>query len=175
MIRKIIFGFFLAFFLSGFFHATSLNQAYAEIIDLKNEEKEFGDWRVFCEIDVMMDLSHCKIASKFYQNSAAISIEPTSKFFSQLFVIIPQVKLGTFVKIRVDQSDLILSKNITVKDFGLVPLDEDQKQLLFKEMKAGDFLYLRFSVRDSEKEITARISLKDFRNALSYYNLRMSR
>ncbi len=173
--KKIIFGFFLAFFLSGFFHVTSSNQAHAEIIDIQNEEKTFGDWKVFCEVDAMMNMAHCKVASKFYENTAAISIEPTSRFFTQLFVIIPQTKLGTFVTIRVDQNDLILSKNVSVKDFGLIPLDDLQKQTLFSQMKAGDFLYLRFSVRGAEKEITAKINLKDFRSALSYYNSRVSR
>ena len=41
-------------------------------------------------------------------------------------------------------------------------------------MKNGDFLYLRFSVRGSDKDITVKISLKDFRNALTYYNSRVS-
>lgn len=173
--KKIIFRFFLAFFLSASFQLTIFNQAHAEIIDVQNEEKSFGDWKVFCEVDAMMSLAHCKVASKFYENSAAISIEPTTKFFSQLFVIIPQAKLGSFVKIRVDQNDLILSKNLDVKDFGLIPLDETQKQNLFSQMKAGDFLYLRFSVRAAEKEVTVKINLKDFRAALNYYNSRVSR
>lgn len=173
--KKNIFGFFLAIFLGAFSQATSLNQAHAEIIDVQNEEKIFGDWKVFCEIDVMMNLAHCKVAAKFYENTAAISIEPTSKFFSQLFVIIPQTKVGTFVKIRVDKNDLILSKTISTKDFGLIPLDDSQKQTLFTQMKAGDFLYLRFNLRDSDKEITAKINLRDFRNALTYYNSRISK
>ena len=173
--KKIIFGFFLTFFLGAFSQLSSSNPAHAEIIDIQNEEKTFGDWKVFCEVDAMMSIAHCKVASKFYENTAAISIEPTSKFFSQLFVIIPQAKVGDFVKIRVDQNDLILSKNISAKDFGLIPLDDLQKQTLFSQMKAGDFLYLRFSVRGAEKEITAKISLKDFRSALNYYNSRVSR
>jgi hypothetical protein len=175
MMKKIILRFFLAFFLSASFQLTSANQASAEIIDIQNEEKSFGDWKVFCEVDAMMSLAHCKVASKFYEKTAAISIEPTTKFFSQLFIIIPQAKIGSFVKIRVDQNDLVLSKNIETKDFGLIPLDEIQKQNLFSQMKTGDFLYLRFSVRASEKEVTAKINLKDFRAALNYYNSRVSR
>lgn len=173
--KKIIFGFFVTFFLGAISQLSSSNQAHAEIIDIQNEEKTFGDWKVFCEVDDMMSLAHCKVASKFYENTAAISIEPTTKYFSQLFVILPQVKIGSFVKIRVDQNDLILSKNIDVKDFGLIPLDDLQKQTLFQQMKAGDFLFFRFNVRGSEKEVTAKINLKDFRNALSYYNSRVSK
>lgn len=169
--QKVIFGFFLA----TFFQLTSFNLAHGEIIDVQNEEKTFGDWKVFCEIDAMMDIAHCKVGSKFYENTAVISIEPTVKFLGQLFVIIPQVQVGSFVKLRVDQNDLILSKTIGVKDFGLIPLDDTQKQTLYHQMKNGDFLFLRFSVRGSEKEVTAKISLKDFRSALSYYNSRVSK
>lgn len=155
-------------FLIIFFQLTSLNSAQSEIIDIKKEEKTFGEWKVFCEIDVMMDISHCKIASKFFENTAVISIAPTSKFFSQFFIVIPQVKIGSFVKIRVDKNDLILSRNIAAKDFGLIFLSDLQKQNLYQQMKNGDFLFLRFSVRGSDNDITAKINLKDFRHALRY-------
>jgi invasion protein IalB len=165
---------FLGFFLAAFFQLTSSNLK-AEIIDIQNEEKVFGEWKVFCEVDAMMDLAHCKIASKFYENTAVISIEPTAKFLSQLFIAIPQVRVGTFVKIRIDKNDLILSKTLSTKDFGLIPLDDAQKNSLYNQMKTGDFLFFRFSVRDSEKEVTAKINLKDFRNALAYYGSRASK
>lgn len=164
----------LAFFLTVFFGLSSF-KAQAEIIDIQNEEKVFGDWKVFCETDVMMDISHCKIASKFYDKTAVLTIEPTAKFISQLFLIIPQTQVGSFVKIRVDKNDLILSQNILQKDFGLIPLDDQQKGQLYNQMKNGDFLYLRFSVRGSEKEVTAKINLRDFRSALSYYHSRISK
>jgi len=162
------------FFLMLFFELTSFNLAHAEIIDIQNEEKIFGDWKVFCEVDVMMDMAHCKITSKFYENTAVIAIEPTVKFLSQLFIAIPQIKIGTFVKIRVDKNDLTLSQNVNAKDFGLIPLDDAQKIELYRQMKNGDFLYLRFNVRTSDKEVTAKINLKDFRSALSYFNSRVS-
>ncbi len=166
---------FFVIFLATSFWLTSFNKAKSEIIDVQNEEKSFGEWKVFCEIDAMMDLAHCKIASKFYQNTAVISIEPTIKFLNQLFIAIPQIRIGSFLKIRVDQNDLILSKNLSAKDFGLIPIDEAQKNLLYNQMKTGDFLFFRFSVRDSEKEITAKINLKDFRSALNYYSNRVSK
>jgi hypothetical protein len=164
----------LMIFLTAFFELTSFNLAFAEIIDVQNEEKNFGDWKVFCEVDVMMDMAHCKIASKFYENSAVITIEPTVKFLSQLFVAIPQVKTGSFVKIRVDKNDLVLSRNVSHNDFGLIPLDDGQKLELYRQMKNGDFLFFRFNVKTSDKEVTAKINLKDFRSALSYYNSRVS-
>ena len=84
------------------------NIAQAEIIELRNEEKTFGDWKVYCEIDDMMSSAHCKIASKFYDNSSVISLQPTNHFANEFFIIIPKIKLGSFVKIRVDKNDLIL-------------------------------------------------------------------
>lgn len=166
--KKIYFKFFLLLF----FQLSSFNNSYAKIIDTQHEEKSFGDWKVFCETDHMMGVSHCKIATKFYQNIAVISIEPTPKFLNKLVIVIPQTTVGSFLKIRVDQNDLILSKNITNRDFGLVPLLEAQKQNLYSQMKKGDFLFLRFSVLGSKKEITAEINLKDFRKALAYYKSR---
>ena len=161
------------FFLFVFFEIISFS-AQAEIIDVRNEEKTFGDWKVFCEVDDMMGIAHCKVASKFYENSAVITIEPTLKFLSQFFVIIPQIKVGSFVQIRVDRNDLIISQNVTSKDFGLIPLDDAQKNSIYRQMKAGTNLYLRFTPRDSENEVTAKISLKDFRSALAYFNSKIS-
>lgn len=166
---------FLTFFLVTVFQLASAGNVFAEIIDVRNEEKTFGDWKVFCEIDDMMNLAYCKLASKFYDSSSVITIQPSTKFVNQFFIIIPQIKVGSFVKIRVDQNDLILSRNIGTKDFGLIPLDDQQKNMLFLQMKNGNFLYLRFSISSSEKEITAKLNLKDFRNALSYYNSRASK
>ena len=70
---------------------------------------------------------------------------------------------------------MILSKNLTNKDFGLIPLDDQQKNILFLQMKTGDYLFLRFNVRGQTKEITAKINLHDFRNALDYYNIKASK
>lgn len=149
--------------------------AIAEIIDISNEEKTFGEWKVFCESDEMMNIAHCKIASKFYDNSSVVTIQPTAKFANQFFIIIPQILNGSFVKIRVDQNDLVLSRSISAKDFGLIGLSDDQKNILFSQMKNGDFMFMRFSVKSSDKELTARLNLKDFRDALSYYNSRVSK
>ncbi|MBM3589874.1 MAG: hypothetical protein FJX30_00660 [Alphaproteobacteria bacterium] len=146
------------------------NSAFAEIIEPRNEEKSFGDWKVYCEIDDMMSTAHCKIASRFYDNSSVISLQPTNRFANQFFIIIPKIKLGSFVKIRVDGNDLILSKNISNKDFGLLAIDNSQKNNLFNQMKSGEYLFFRFNVNDSEKEITVKLSLQDFNQALDYYN-----
>jgi len=147
----------------------SLNSR-AEIIENRNEETNFGDWKLYCEIDDMMSLSHCKIASKFYDNSSVISLQPTPKFANEFFIIIPKIKIGSFAKIRVDQNDLVLSGNVSKQDFGMLPIEQTQKNILFNQMKKGDNLFLRFNVADSEKEITIRLKLNDFNKALNQYN-----
>ena len=169
--NKVIFKIFL----TAFFFLTSFNQAFAEIIDIQNEEKTFGDWKVFCETDVMMNISNCKVASKFYENNAVITIEGNKEFLTHLFLVIPQIKIGSPVTIRIDTNDLITTQNVAAKDFGSVPLEESQKNIIYNQMKSGNFLFMRFGVRGSEKEITAKINLKDFRNALSYSNNRTSK
>ena len=148
--------------------------AAAEIIDVRNEEKTFGEWKTFCEVDDMMNSAHCKIASKFFENSAVITVEPTGKFFNQLFIVIPQIKIGSFLQIRVDKNDLIFSQNVTERDFGLISINDEQKAALFQQMERGNFLFLRFIDRSSDKEITVKINLKDFRSAVAYYRNKSS-
>jgi len=146
------------------------NIAQAEIIELRNEEKTFGDWKVYCEIDDMMSSAHCKIASRFYDNSSVISLQPTNHFANEFFIIIPKIKIGSFAKIRIDKNDLILSQNATQREFGLVPISSQQKNTLYSQMKNGEYLFLRFNVNNSEKEITVKLNLKDFNKALEYYS-----
>jgi len=69
---------------------------------------------------------------------------------------------------------LILSDNADVDDFGLIKLIDAKKNDLYRQIKNGDFLFFRFNVKSSEKEVTIKINLKDFRNALNYYNSRVS-
>jgi len=165
--KRLLISFFFIFYFTV--------NANSEVIDVKNEEKNFGEWKVICEIDDMMSYAHCKIASKFFDNSSVITLQPFAKFANQFFIIIPNIAHGSFVKIRVDQNDLILSKNISAKDFGLIPLEDSQKNNLFLQMKTGDFLFLRFNIKGQQKEITTKINLQDFRDALEYYNHRASK
>lgn len=169
MIRRII---FLSFLL--IFSLVKPCQIYAEVVDLKKEEKVFGEWKVFCEIDMMMDLSYCKMAVKFYENTAVLTVEPEPKILKKLFIVIPQIKVVSFVKIRVDQNDLILSRNVNSNDFGLIGLDDKQKEILYQQMLHGKSLFLRFYTRNSDKEVTVKINLDDFRNALNYTEIKAS-
>jgi len=158
----------LAFLLSLTLFSASASRS--EIIDIRSEEKSFGEWKVFCEIDDMMSNAHCKIATKFFDKASAITIQPTLKSASQFFMIIPQIEAGGFVAARIDKNDLILSSNVAKKDFGLIPLSNTQKDLIFTQMKDGNFLFLRFKIQNLEKEVTVKLNLNDFRNALKHYN-----
>lgn len=167
MKKVLIFAFSLVFFFT--------TNIQAKIINLQQDEKKFGDWKVFCDTDTMMSLTHCRIGLKFFDNASAITIEPSNLSFNQLFITIPKIRLGTFLQIRVDQNDLIFSEIVKERDFGLMELSESQKQALFSQMKNGDFLFFRFNILGSEKEITAQINLNDFKNAAAYHKSRVSR
>ncbi|MES2676766.1 MAG: hypothetical protein V4612_00430 [Pseudomonadota bacterium] len=150
------------------------NQSHAEVIGVQKDEKTFGEWRLICENDVMIDVSYCKIASKFFSNQAVISLEPSLKMMNQMIMVIPNLKLGETVKIRIDKNDIIFSNPVKKDDFGLVSLSPRQKQLILSQMKKGDFLFIRFNIKASEKEITVGLNLKDFRDSVSYYNSKFS-
>lgn len=150
-------------------------QSRSEVIGTQKDERIFGDWKVLCENDVMIDVPYCKIASKFYENKAVISLEPSSKLANQMIVVIPKTKVGESVKIRIDKNDIIFSSLIKTKDFGMIPLTPVQKSMILSQMKKGDFLFLRFSITSLENEVTVKINLRDFRNAVSYYNSRINK
>jgi hypothetical protein len=161
-------NFTLLFLVISFLQLININ-ASAEIIDDKDEEKQFGDWKSFCKVDLMMGVMDCKIASKFYEN-AVITIEPNDKLPAKINLVIANAKIGEPVKIRIDKNNIIQSKSATNKDFGMVSLDNEQKDSLYNQMLNGEFLFLRFNLQSAEKEITVKIQLKDFRNALAYIN-----
>jgi hypothetical protein len=149
--------------------------SYSEIIEAKKYEKHFGNWIVLCENDVMIDAVYCKIASKFYENKAVISLEPSLKLANQMILVIPNVKIGQSVKIKIDKNDIIFSKEVKTKYFGLIPLSPVQKSIMLNQMKKGDFLFLRFNISGIEKEVTVKINLQDFHKASSYYSSQITK
>ena len=162
MIKKILFCIFISLI--------SINSR-AEIVNLVKEEENFGDWKIFCESDDMMEILDCKIGTKFFDQMSSITIEPNLKFFSQVYIVIPAIKDNSSLKIRVDSNDLILPQAINKNDFGLITLKMNEKQSLQKQFENGQFLFLRFNSK-FDKEITAKINLVDFRKALDYYHNR---
>lgn len=145
----------------------------AEILNLVKEEENFGEWKIFCESDDMMGILDCKIGAKFFDQISSITIEPSLKFFSQVFIVIPKIKENSSLKIRVDTNDLIVPQDIRKEDFGLITLNVEEKKILEKQIENGKFLFLRFNSK-FDKEITAKINLVDFRKALQYYHYRAS-
>lgn len=170
----LFFNNYLLVALMAVFFSSFAQYSQAEVIDIKNEEKIFGDWKVFCETDVMMDISNCKVAAKFYENLAVINVEPGPKFINKLFIVIPQLVPGSVVKLRVTGYDIIVSNPVQANDFGLIVLTNQQKADLYRQMRKGKDLFLRFTTYNSDKEITVRLSLTEFRNAMSYYNSKVN-
>lgn len=122
----------------------------------------------------MVDATFCKIATKFYQNQATMILEPLSKMTNQMTLIIPNLQLGNAVKMRVDKNDVIFSKNAKKADFGLVHLGGGEKELLLRQMKGGDFLFIRFNINGLDQETTVKLNLADFKQAALYYQSRIN-
>lgn len=159
------------FYLFAVILVLSSSPCRAETIgNTQKEEKKFGDWQLLCEIDQMLSGTYCKIAAKFFNNTSVISIDTSSKMTNQIMVVIPNIKVNSFVKIKIDKNDLIFSNLVKGSNFGLISFSAEQKSLILKQIKEGDFLFIRFAIRNSEREITAKINLKDFREAINYYN-----
>lgn len=163
------------FFLTIIIATLFSNPSFAEVIGTSKDEKTFGEWRLICENDVMVDVPYCKIASKFYQDQAAISLEPSLKMTNQMIMVIPNLKLAETVQIRIDKNDVIFSNPARKNDFGLVNLAPKQKSAILSQMKNGDFLFIRFNIKGSQKEVTVQLNLKDFRDAVAFYDSKFSR
>ena len=92
-----------------------------------------------------------------------------------MIMVIPNLKLAETVQMRVDKNDVIFSSPVKKDDFGLVNLTPKQKSTLLLQMKKGDFLFIRFNIKASENEVTVQLNLKDFRDAVAFYNSKFSR
>ena len=152
----------------------------AEIIDnIKIEEKKFVDWDVTCNEDIMVDDVDCKIHSKFYNDTSSIYIQPNNKVANQVVIMIPSVIENTTVKFKVDKNPIINSDIIeTLPAYGVIPFSPNNQKLMFSQLKDGNELYIRFTVRDLKssggiKEITVKISLIDMPKILTYYEVKM--
>lgn len=147
--------------------------AFSKVIEEQNSEQDFGEFKVYCQSDIMMDISNCKIANRFYKQNSLLSFEPKGNY-PNLLLIIPDIKPSSYVLIKVDKNELIKSNIIKESNFGYINLTEYQQNLIYHQMKKGDFLFLRFNVKDLRKAITIKIDLKDFKDALSYYESKTS-
>jgi len=171
--KNIFFIFFFCVFFSNSFGA--------EIVDnVLKEEKKFGDWTIVCQRDVMSDKPTCRIFSSFFNDSASVYIQPNNKVANQVVIIIPSAIEKTKVIVKVDKNNLITSDPIDKKNgFGIVPFSPYRQKLMLSELKTGQDMYIRFTVRDPKVadgigEITAKISLVEFSKLLVYYDMKMN-
>jgi hypothetical protein len=153
----------------------------AEVIDnIVRDEKKFGEWMLICEEDVMFDNISCKISTTFYQNSSMIFIQPNNKIANQVVIMIPSVAENTMIKVKVDKNQVVTSDIIDKKmEYGVIPFSPQKQRLLYSQMIDGEFLLIRFTVRDLReiggmKDITAKISLIDFGKMITYYNSKIN-
>lgn len=152
---------------------TITTSAYCKIVEEESTHENFGEWGVYCQSDIMMDISNCKIANKFYHNNSLISFEPKGNY-PNLLLIIPNIKESSYALIKVDKNQLIKSSIIKNSNFGYINLSDYQQNLIYKQMKKGDFLFLRFRIKELNKAVTIKINLNDFRDALRYYESKTS-
>jgi len=150
-----------------------ISTSYSKIIENQSIQENFGEWSVYCQSDIMMDVSNCKIANKFYSNNSLLSFEPKGSY-PNLLMIIPDIKESSYVLIKVDKNSLVKSSIIKDSNFGYINLTDYQQNLVYKQMKEGDFLFLRFKVKELNKAVTIKINLKDFKDALNYYKSKTS-
>ena len=162
LFKKLSIFFVLLFFLS--------NNLRAEIVEIEKIDKSFGQWRLLCENDIMLDKMSCKIAQNFYEKSSVITYNLDNKTDNDLLVIIPNARPGAFVQMKIGKNDLIFSDVVKETDFGLIGLKKIQKEQLIEQMKKEQNIFLRFDDRNIAKEITIKLDLKDFNEALKYYN-----
>lgn len=172
--KKLFFITFLFLFFS--------NSFASEIIDnISKEEKKFGDWTVLCEEDVMMSDIDCKIFATFYDNLSSVYIQPNNKIANQVVIIIPSAVENTTVNVKIDNNQIINSDLIDkVQEYGVIPFSPAKQKLMLNQIKTGQDMYIRFTVRDVKiasgtKKITAKISLAEFSKLLVYYDLRMGK
>ncbi|HSQ97402.1 MAG TPA: hypothetical protein VLL98_01645 [Rickettsiales bacterium] len=169
---KRIVCFIFYFLFSGNLFASSL------IDNVSKEEKKFSDWTVSCEEDEMMEKVNCKIFALFFNENSSIYIQPNNKVANQVVIIIPTAKEGSNIKFKVDQNALISSDIIVKNDeYGIAPFSPSKQKTMLNQIKVGQSLYIRFTVSDpqsanGEKEITAKISLAELPELLTYYDTR---
>lgn len=171
--KKLYFVIFLYCLLTSFVNA--------EVIDnITTEEKKFGDWTVLCEKDVMLENADCKIFTTFYNDTSSVYIQPNNKIANQVVIMIPSALETTNVKVKIDKNPLIVSDIIEKRaQYGVIPFSPAKQKLMLSQLKNGQEMYIRFTVRDLKvaggmKEITVKISLTEFSKMLVYYDLKLS-
>ena len=158
------------------------NSFSSEIIDnIKEEKKEFKDWNVSCQEDIMLNKIKCRLYSNFYKNTSSIYIQPNNIIANQAVILIPNALLNSTVSIKIDKNNIIESDIIdNSSQYGIIPFSPKIQKKIFNQIQNGDILYIRFFIKDlksknGKKEITNKISLMEFQKALLYYETQMNK
>jgi hypothetical protein len=154
-----------------------LNNVRADIVEnITKDEKQFGEWKISCQEDIMLEHIDCKISTTFYNNTSAIYVQPNNKIANQVVIMIPSAAENTMVKVKVDKNLIISSDLIDKKmEFGVVPFSPDNQKKIFRQIASGDNLYIRFTIRDltfagGMREVTIKKSMAEFTKLLIYYD-----
>lgn len=144
----------------------------AERVDLERVNKQFGDWSVKCDKDLMMGTAKCEIIAYLSDGKGFIKVFPMET--PKVTITIPTAATETIAKLRVDRRPLLNSNLIKRNDFGAIVFTPEQLSKLFTQLKYGNYLYVRFYEPDPNErglysEITERISLKGFLELLEFY------
>lgn len=144
----------------------------AERVDLERVNRQFGDWSVKCDKDLMMGTAKCDIIAYLSDGKGFIKVFPTGT--PKITITIPTAAAETIAKLRVDRRQLLNSSLIKRNDFGVIMFTPEQLSRLFSQLKYGNYLYVRFYEPDPNErglysEITERISLKGFLELLEFY------
>lgn len=150
----------------------------AEII--QNEvliNKEFGSWIVSCKQDIMFDKKDCKLFTEITAGTV-LFINPNVEN-NKIVLISKDIISGSKTVFKVDRYDFVETYEKQNNQYNLVDMDVKAKKTIFNQMKAGNSLFLRFTVKDESelsgtKKITAKLSLADFTKALIYFESRFN-
>jgi hypothetical protein len=178
-LKKLIISFFILQAIAIALLCISIRSSHAETIEnITKETKQFDDWTVVCNKDVMMDEVRCRVGAKFYNNTSSVFVQPDNKLANHVVFIIPTALKGSIVKIKVGTNDIVESDEVEDGDFAVIPMKENLKKKVLEQMKAqvgtNSYLYIRFYIRDTKsiegkREITERIALSKFNDMLNYY------
>ena len=149
------------------------NFSFGEIIDnRKLENKKFDVWSVSCEDDEMLSEIRCRLFVEI-TNGTTIFVNPYSKGNKLLFVS-HDSHYGTKAYVKVDENQLVSSEIFSQNKYNFIKFSQNIIDDLYNKLQTGKVFYMRFTIRDTLspngfKEITVKISLDKFINALSYF------
>ena len=160
-------------FIFCFIFLNFFNTSFGEIIDNKKiESKKFDVWSVSCEDDEMLSDIKCRLFVEI-TNGTTLFVNPYSKENKLLFVS-NDSHYGTKAYIKIDDDRLVASEIFSQNKYNFIKFNQNILNDFYNKLQTGKVFYMRFTIRDTLspngfKEITVKISLDKFINALSYF------